>query len=95
VFKSFEIIGLKMQFQFLMQAAGAIGYGYDATKRKPSTSYSASGVLGGELDIDIGHDNNIALQCTGGANTGGTIDAMCGVFFKAQWEIGGKKKDKK
>jgi hypothetical protein len=94
VFKSFEILGLKMQFQFLLQAAGAVGYGYDATKRKAVTSYSASGVLGGELDIDIGHDNNIALQCTGGANTGGTVDGMCGAFLKLQWELG-KKKDKK
>jgi len=92
VFKSFEIAGLKLQFQFLLQAAGAVTYQYDPSKRKAGTSYSVAGAFGGELDIEIAKDTNFALQCTGGPNSGGTVDGTCGAFIKIQFDTAPKKK---
>ena len=93
-FKSFEVLGTKLSFSLLVQAAGSASYQYDPTKRKAGMSYGLGAGVGPGLDIELNENTSLSPQCTVGPtgafdgrfnSTGGTVDFTCGVVIKGQF----------
>jgi hypothetical protein len=100
-FRSFTVLGTKMSFSLLVQAAGSASYQYDPTKRKAGMSYGLGGAAGLGLDIELDENTSLSPQCTVGPtgafdgrfnSTGGTVDFGCAITNKGQFELGGGKK---
>jgi len=100
-FKSFLVLGTKLSFSLLVQAAGSASYQYDPTKRQAGMNYGLGIAGGGGLDIELNENTSLSPQCTVGPtgafdgrfnSTGGTVDFTCSVVIKGQFELGGGKK---
>lgn len=96
-FKSFTVLGTKLSFSLMLQAAGSATYQYDPTTKQAGMSYGLGMAGGAGLDIELNDKTSLGPQCSAGPtgsfdgrfnSTGGTVDFACSVVLKGQFDLG-------